>query len=462
MWILLMPLTLPVLERFLTLPSKRFPTLIFQQEMWVLAAVLVPVGLSVRPFLRPVARGIFKTELILLLIPLWLMPVGWLITTSFKESGEHLENPHRVLPLPRLVIRHDAEWKPMLPQALQDMPDPLLALQAWDEITRLLTQSSLESAFTGKQNPLPPDDMIRALSLFDFIQQDRHGYFVPESTFTRSVPPEMDPDASAWIERLRRHIAITPERLATELSISTGESLRLLRLFERSGFVRRIPGGDNRFRPSASSRHPSESGWRPHQILLPALTRTSGVYLSRQDYGQDRGFSRQRAAREIHSMLNAGLLEEVPGWKPDAYMKILDQPGRLREAGLQLGAILLGLLAGLKIPGSQRSRIRNLILLAGSAALYPWPGSALVWVPLRLGLGLWLFRMFGAETSTGIRRVSALGALTACTALAASLVQEVPRPDEVEFLAAWHLVWLVPLSGLLATVLNGKSDRESG
>jgi len=458
-WVLLTPLCAVPLEIFLELPPDRFPTVVYHQDMWILALLLIPVGLSIRPFMRPIARNILKGELILLLIPLWLLPWFWLLPTSFKETGESIEVPDRRLPLPRLVIEPGTDWQPLLPPAFQDMQDPFFALQTWEYLTRLLTPTSLEAAFTGPEYPLAPEDMVRALRLYDFIQQDRHGYFVPASTFNRDIPAEMDPDADLWIERLKQHVTITPEKVAQQLQADPVEALHLLRLFEQQDLIRRVPEGVNHFRPSATSRHPTEEGWRPHQILMSATTTEPDVFLSRQKYGEDRGMKRFQALRELDAMLEQGMIQEVAMWQPDQYRLLLEDRHRLRSLGLLLASVLLGLVAGLNAPTLTTAfpRLRPWVPVAGLLLFAAWPGEAVFWIPARVGVGLWLFRSLGELSRRQVLQLTAFTALVALQWISRDLAPATSPHEQLEVQAAWALLWVLP--GLILLALSLYTPR---
>jgi len=454
-WMFLIPLCLAPLDIFLNLPPDRFPTLIYHQDMWILALILIPVGLSIRPFLRPIARNILKTELILLLIPLWILPWFWLLPTSFKETGESIEFEHRKLPLPRLVIEPDTNWREKLPEALQNMQDPYAALQTWEYLTRILTPTSLEGAFTGPEFPLAPEDMVRALRLYDFIQKDRHGFFVPSTTFDPVIPAEMDPDAGLWIERLQDHITVTPEKLATRFAMDETEALFLLRLFEAQDLIRRVPTGPYHYRPSATSRHPTENGWRPHQLLMAATTTGSPVPLSRQQYGTDRGMTRYQALKELDQMLEEGILREVWVWRPDQYGLLLEPPHRIRSTGLLLASLLLGLVAGLNAPiwKHPNQTLRTWVPVAGLLLVIAWPGEPVFWLPVRLGTGLWMFRSFAEWDRRRRLQLTSFASLMAMLWISRQLAPVASPYEELELQAAWALIWVIPGLFLLALSL---------
>ena len=432
-------------RHLVSIETEAFPRLFHNQFMYVWAALLVPVGLASRSFLRRFARGLLKIELVILFVLLMIPPLIWLGATSLKEPGETARAPERLAPLPRLRVNTEFEWKTRLPDAWFVYPDTLDLLRAWNETCRLLSRRSLLSAFAGSDMPLPPERMLRALRIHDFLLYDAHGYFVPESAFTREVPAQMDPDAHIWIERLRRHATMTPQKLAGRLRVDTRQALLLLRRMRELDLVRRLPGGGDRFRPTADARKPLPGGWHPRMLLIAALSPEDHM-LSRGEYGREWGLDLAQVREELRHMRDNGLLQPVEGLHPDLHRAILSDQALGRRVALHLFALYAALMIGKYLPTDLPSMARLGPTLLALMALSPWRVDPLLDVPVRVAAGCWLFRYALPDANRWINRVCLFAALCGWTHLM-PLMQEGPAPLEVR--AAWATIWLLPALPLL-------------
>lgn len=429
---------------------ESLPRLVHNQFMYVWAALLIPVGLASRPFLRPFARKLLKTELYLLLIPFLLLPLLWLGATSLKENGETVRNPDRFAPLPRLRVNTEFDWADRLPDAWFVYPDTLDLLRAWNETSLLLSERALLAAFAGSDIPLPPDRMLQAFRINDFLQRDPHGYFVPESAFTRDVPPQMDPDAHIWIERLRRHATMTPRKLAGRLHLDSRQALLLLRRLQELDLARRVPGREDRFRPTADARKPLEGGWHPRMLLI-AATPPENARLSRADYGQAWGLSISQTKEELRHMRENGLLEPLEGFHPDLHRRLLTDFSLGRRVALHLFALCAALLIGKYLPVALPPWSRAAPTLLALLLLAPWKVDPLLDVPVRIAAGCWLFRHALPDRELWNHRICLFGALCGWIQL---MPQMLPPQVPLETRAAWTTLWLPPALILLAFLLR--------
>jgi hypothetical protein len=460
-WILLTLLSLPVIEPFLNLPPESWPYLFHNLDMWIYLLLLFPAGLAFRKFLRNAARIMIKTELCLLITPLVLAPLVWLAPTSFKETGETRLHLHAFTPQPQLLIQRDFDWTAPLPEALQDHPQPLTALRAWNEMTKLLSRESLIRAFAGTDLKLEPEKMVWALQLYGFIIRDSYGYWVPETSFTRRAPLEMDPSANKWIQRLHRQVTMTPGRLGALLDMSDQDALVLLRQLSSSNLTIRLPGNEDRFIASKQARMPLADRFYPRQLLLIATAEPGEMRVSRHVYRENWGLTDQAATAELQQLVDIGALKEDSQWTPLQHQALMQDGDLWRRAALHLAALLIALLAGICVPTQLNRKLSWLDLPLAAVCLYPWPVPMLVSLPVRVAVGLWMLRHHGVASKPLLNRIAIFAAMIAWITYMPSLL---PAASGLELQAAWATLWLPPafvalLFSLIPLPRNGQKKQ---
>ena len=186
-------------------------------------------------------------------------------------------------------------------------------------------------------------------------------------------------------------------------------------------------------------------------LLLITDAPPTSPWLSPSAYAHAHGLDIPTSESEIQHMIQAGLLQEVSGLHATAFRQLLQAVPLLRTTALHLTALLTALILACQLPLLQSSRMRILSLFLGIVCILPWQALPLLTLPLRSGLGLWLFRCALPERKSWHLRASLAAALPAWTALGPAIL---PFETPTEVQAAWNVLGLLPGLVLLTVLLR--------
>jgi hypothetical protein len=289
----------------------------------------LPLALCLRKPWRFFGFPAAATSLALLLLTLHLTPLHYWQTTARMTAAEARERVPGTAPAPRYRPAPDAP--PALPGDFS--PDLVAFIHARQSA---LSRSALHALFENA--PLPPDEMIRALRVYGFIQHDRHGFHVPSEAFTLDPAEHLASDYILWVEKLRAHAGIDPDSLPADL----------LREARRNEILLPVRPGAPLLRFSANHRARLDNGLLPRQILTLLDLDSGTPPLTAEAYARTWSLSLTAAEAELRTLSDTGHLEPVrlqardvrppPVTLPDANrgLRIL-----LRIALAALGLLLL-------------------------------------------------------------------------------------------------------------------------
>ncbi len=313
-WLHLLPLT--------TLPAPpELDPLRGGVRMLLGALLLLPGLFCFHPILRPTGRLSGRILFCTPFATAIVLPLLWLAVSTAKTPSELARHPYSLHPLPRYQAFANEPASELPPSAIVSL----------GHLLSPISPTSLLSFFD--EAPLPPSEMIRAFQVYGLLQRDRHGYHVPETTFSGPLPPEISPEYQAWILRFRSYASFTAEEVGPDFA-----------LLRDRGLLAPVPAMPGRFRLTVQARHPLADGWLPRQILAARGDTRHNV----DEYAARHGLTPARAHQELQALADAGHLKArpfVPAIPP------------LSHWGLALAALLLS------APGARAAAIPSLLLL---------------------------------------------------------------------------------------------------
>jgi len=246
--------------------------------------LFLPLALCLRKPWRFFAFPAAATSLALLLLTLHLTPLHYWQTTARMTAAEARERAPGTAPAPRYRTAPDAPPPPP-PAVTPPQPRP--------------PPTPLHTLF--KNAPLPPDEMIRALRVYGFIQHDRHGFHVPSEAFTLDPAEHLAPDYILWVDKLRAHAGIDPDSLPADL----------LREARRNEILLPVRPGAPLLRFSANHRARLDNGLLPRQILTLLDLDSDTPPLTAEAYARTWSLSLTAAEAELRTLSDTGHLEPV-------------------------------------------------------------------------------------------------------------------------------------------------------
>ncbi|MCC5844824.1 MAG: hypothetical protein JJU05_11285 [Verrucomicrobia bacterium] len=307
--------------------------------------LFLPLALCLRKPWHFFAFPAAATSLALLLLTLHLTPLHYWQTTARMTTAEARERAPGTAPAPRYRPAPDAP--PALPG---DFSPQLVALIHARQTA--LSRPALRALFENA--PLPPDEMIRALRVYGFIQHDRHGFHIPSEAFTLDPAEHLAPDYLLWVEKLRAHAGINPETLSADL----------LREARRNEVLLPVRPGSALLRFSANHRARLANELLPRQILTLLDLGPDTPPLTAETYARTWDLPLTAAEAELRNLYDTGHLEPVRWQARD----VRPPPVTLPDANRGLRILLRIALAALGLhllracPGPLR---KNLHILGG-------------------------------------------------------------------------------------------------
>ena len=335
--------------------------------------LLLPALLCLRAPWRFFAIPVAASSLALFLLILHLTPMFYWQSTARMTATEARERAPGTAPAPRYRPAPDAP--PPLPESFSRELVAFIQTRQ-TALSRTVMHALFENA------PLPPEEMIRALRVYGFIQHDRHGFHIPSEAFTLDPAEHLAPDYTVWVEKLRAHAGIAPDSLDPDL----------LRQARRNEVLLPVRPGHTLLRFSANHRARLENGLLPRQILTLLDQTTETPPLTAEAYAQTWHLSLNAAERELLEMAEAGHLAPVR-WQAEA---VRPPPLTLPDAnrGLRIflrfatAAFSVFLLRGLRSP------LRKSLYLLGGLSLWGFLATELAaataTLPAAANLALWL------------------------------------------------------------------------
>ncbi|MEX2607755.1 MAG: hypothetical protein WD708_10450 [Kiritimatiellia bacterium] len=384
---------LTLFQRAVEIPSRTPPRLPTHSLLWLSILVVIPLGLASRGILRPLAKALFRYQVLTFLSLLALYPLVWTAATSFKVPGEPAIRFHDLRPQPRFFRLPSVGSDDLLSSELRNHPKGLLILRTLDEMIWRLSDVAMRQAVPADA-PLPPADMIRAMKLYGFLLEDRHGSFVPGESFTRPAPPQMKEGILPWFRKSLDRVVISPPDLTEVLSISPEESRALLRDMRRMNLVAPVPGPDERFRLTPQARHPLENDLTPRRILLFSEPVPAGdpVEIETWTYARRWELSYAEVREELGDLVELEAATTKTVWRWNQHRTPLLDAGLRQHTAIWILGFVLALLAGTRLPLLTASRNLLLPTLPGLLLIVQFPlPPPLIW-NLRIALGLWLLR----------------------------------------------------------------------
>lgn len=254
--------------------------------------LLLPLLFCLRKPWRGFAVPFASFSLAAFFMILNLSPLPFWRSTAGMTDAEARERAPGTPPAPRYRIMSDAQ---------DPLPSPFSRelVTFIQERQTALSRASLHGLFDSA--PLPPEEMVRALRVYGFIQRDRNGYHVPAEAFTRNPADHVAPDYIVWVERLREHAGIDPESLDPEL----------LREARRHEILLPIRFGEPQLRFSANHRGRFENELRPRHVLTLLDQSPESPPLTAEAHAQRWGLTLNEAEADLRELYERQWLEPV-------------------------------------------------------------------------------------------------------------------------------------------------------
>ena len=374
-----------------SLPAFDFPHIPSVTRVWIVIAIVLPLGIATQSRLRGFAKGMALIELSFLFLAASLIPVTLQVASGFKEVGEPERDFFSLTPLPGFKTVPNVGSENLLPSELRNLPDPLLGLKLLNNMNAGLQAHELNSV----AGELDPKKALLLLQQTGFLRRDRYGFFVSPQTFDDpQLPNTIDQSFIDVVNRLATHATYeaAPEERST-----------LLRLRSKN-LVDTVPGNSSGFRLTSQARYPFENTLRPRQLLFASSVANvpDAIRIHHADYAPQWNLSFEQIRQELLQLEEAGVLEidQSRSWYPYS-------PKDLRIGSLLRGLLisLLGFLAihtAVPLPTSQKIKLAAFglaMVSAHVAATLPGVNAPLVhqavwatlWLPvsaLLLGIAL--------------------------------------------------------------------------
>ncbi|GEM_PF-5901166 len=257
---------------------------------------VIPLGFCISKSTRRIARWLTVIAVTALLLCVSLLPLTWVVATSFQEAGQAERELYSMIPEPRYVLLEipaPAEGE-LSDEALQLLAGVLERLQA-PELAELLKSDLAE-----------PEEMLRLYKMHGFLQQDRYGLHVAAASW-RQPPATMGERFLPELEALRHYASFSPQSLGVDPESAAWRELL------RAGYFTGIPEVPGRFRLTPQARHELRGPFVARQIdwLLDGLTADT-----RQEVAGRTGLPLEQAGRELQALQEAGYLD-VRIWNPE-------------------------------------------------------------------------------------------------------------------------------------------------
>jgi hypothetical protein len=349
------------------LPVFEFPRFPSSTPVWIGIAITIPLGIATQVRLRGFAKQVILAGLTFVFLAASLIPLILQTATGFKEIGEPGRDFYRISPLPGFTKVPGVGIQELLPSEFRKFSEPYEPVQILNQMNLALQPKELKKV----SGELDPDQALLLLQQTGFLLKDRHGFFVPEITFSNPEPPEgMDHSFMKVVQRLATHASYA----------ASGESRDILLRLRNLNFVDTIPGNSSRFRLTPQARHRFSNGLYPRQILSAhAINAVSLDFRPRiwhstyeiSTYGWGLSFDKTRS--EMIELVDAGALrvDDSLVWNFSA-LHVFDVDKRSLGgafAFVVLGILLVG--TGSQCQNGARHRITAFALGVFCVAQFP-------------------------------------------------------------------------------------------
>lgn len=439
------------LDLLTRLPHEGLPLLPNHLGLWLAILSVIPLGIATRQRLRPIAKAIARYELWAALLLLGLYPLIWSAATSAKLPGEPALDFHRLRPLPRFYLLPNVGTDPLLPSELRNQPLRSDMLFVLDEMNWRLSDAGLLATFE-KNGPLPPEEMLRAMKLYGFLLEDRHGAFLPGESFNKPPPPEMEEQYLADFRNTMNRVVYGPESLARESGLPAKSAADVFFQLQQLNWVARIPGPSERYRLTPQARHPFANGLYPRQLrLLESADPASATEIDQIAYGRRWQMGTRQIRRELTRLVDLGAAETRGVWQWRHHLPFLLDPALWRQSALQILSLLLAWLIGRCLP----DRVNTpLITLLSAAAILLSLQIPIPFLPaFRIALGLWLCRNLRPLRPAECNQ---LGCFASGIFIAAVIMPGLPPHTPLVHQCFWALIWFAPALILLSLSLRSR------
>lgn len=438
--------SLSFFDLLLTLPHQGLPRLPTHRYIWLGILLVVPLGFATRKRLLPFAKAVLKIEFLVFSVLLGLYPLLWTSATAFKLPGEPALHFHELNPLPRFFLLPKLGTDKIYPSELRKTPEKTLLLKTLDEMTWRLSDLYIAGTFSGEEQ-LSPAQQLRSMKLYGFLLEDRHGPFLPGTSFGRPAPPEMNERYLQNFNQSMDQIVLSPSELSSILEVSSTEAGELLKTLEDLNWARRVPGAKERYRLTSQARRPYENQLYPRQLLLlENVKEDQPVEIILRTYGERRALPLREKRRELENLVAAGAAEKKTVWKLNQHHHFLLNPALWNKTVLLTLALLLALLAGRCLPDTLPKPKIWILSLLGLALFWPLPFSPGFQSAFRIGIGIWILRNLTVLTAEDNCRLLLFAPVIF---ISGSLTSALPEGTALVHQAVWVILWTLPALTLL-------------
>jgi hypothetical protein len=437
-------------------PNDGLPLLPNHLGLWLAIFSVIPLGFATRQRLRPLAKAIARSELWIALVLLGCYPIYWSAATSAKLPGEPALDLHRLRPLPRFYLLPKLGNDNLLPSELRNQPLQTEILFTLDEMNWRLSEAHLLSTFDA-DGELRPEEMLRAMKLYGFLLEDRHGAFLPGEAFQKNAPPTMEERYLDDFRHSMDQMVMSPEALARTLSMSIKRARDIFFQMQHLNWVTRIPGQPERYRLTPQARHPFANGLYPRQLRLLANADPEGAHeIDQALYGKRWQMGTRQIRRELDQLVDLQAAETRTVWRFHQHLPFITDPILWRQTALLTLSLILAWLAGRCLPDKQNPLALSIVILAACAMVWQLPYTTDILPAIRIALGIWLIRNLLPLSNTDCNR---LGLFASGRFIAAVLMTKLPPQTALVHQSFWAMIWFPPALLLLSLALRKGSAK---
>ncbi|WFB37549.1 hypothetical protein P3T73_07220 [Kiritimatiellota bacterium B12222] len=425
-------------------PNDGLPSLPFHRYIYLSILAIIPLGLATRSVLRPFAKAITRYQILIGLVLVGLYPVIWSVCTASKLPGESQRALHQLSPLPRFFTVPTLGSQEIYPSELRNHPQRSDLLFALNEMTWRLSDPYILSTFPA-DGELPPEQMLRAMKLYGFLMEDVHGPFLPDSAFTQPAPPEMDAQYVTAFRQSMDQMVYTPLELAKARNLSLNEARAIFQEMYKLNWVRKIPGGQEKYRLTPQARKPFDNGLYPRQLILIDQADDVSVEIDQQLYGERRQLGYHQRKRELAQLVNLGAAASKQVWQYNQHASFFFDEALWKYTGFYLLSLLLALLMGRHLPTQISKGALALLTATGALLIIQLPLPLYLLSALRILIGLWIARNLYALNNDESDRLC----LFATALFFSAVLMPLPSSSLLIHQCLWALIWFLPSLGLL-------------
>lgn len=447
-----------------SLPHQGLPRLPSHRFIWAGILLVIPLGFATRKKLHPFAKALFRYEILIFSILLGSYALIWTAATAFKLKGEPALSFHELAPQPRFFLlpklpgRLQATARvgvndEIYPSELRKEPHRTDLLRTLDEMTWRLHDVYLRTTFP-EDGQISGEEKVRAMKVYGFLLEDRHGPFLPAASLNRPAPPEMDESYLGSFRESMDQIVLSPFELATILEVPPDQAKVYFLTLKKFNWVQRVSGSEERYRLTSQARHPFENKLRPRQLLvLEQADESDSIEIDQSEYGKKRQLTLRETRWELKQLVDNLAAETKRVWQLNQHVDFLMNPNLWQKIVPLVIGLLLALLAGRCLPDDLApSRIWALGFI-GLLLYVPLPLQPGLQAALRITSGLWISRNL---LSLGAEDCNRLSLFASVPFISASIMASLPPDTVLIHQALWVVLWTLP-----AILLVGCAFRKA-